>query len=182
LCSRNRCRGSVPRVRGWQCRIRQWRRAGGRRHRGNASARLTERRELSAGIVTLIVESEPAHAPAVPLSVPRTHDPVERSQHARDLQGSYFQIDALRGFITALFGPDRVCGAALERSHCVPRLRAVHAGYAIPCPSRDLRSRTLFIRDPWHNRMFSPVPPACRSFVPADCPMPRFTEPDWVAR
>src|SRR4029077_17905995 len=66
---------------GWQCRIRQLaaRQEGGRPSPGMRPRVLNRNEEeLSAGIVTLIVESEPAHSTQLfRYQYLRTHDPVE---------------------------------------------------------------------------------------------------------
>ena len=79
----------------WQCRIRQLaaRQEGGRPTSGMRPRAMNRNGdELSAGIVTLMVESEPAHSTQLfRYQYLRTHDPVERYDNMLEiLQGSYF--------------------------------------------------------------------------------------------
>src|SRR3981081_2176155 len=81
---------------GWQCRIRQLaaRQEGGRPTSGMRPRFLSRNAdELAAGIVTLMVESEPTHSTQLfRHQYLRTHDPVERYDNMLEiLQGSYFQ-------------------------------------------------------------------------------------------
>jgi hypothetical protein len=153
---------------GWQCRIRQLaaRREGGRPSSGMRPRVLNRNEEeLSAGIVTLIVESEPAHSTQLfRYQYLRTHDPVERYDNMLEiLQGSYFQ-DPTRfaDLITALFGAEsRLAAQLLGEAHCVLDFEQYTQGYRIPCAIARLAESSPFQQATlWHNRMFNPRLPA----------------------
>jgi hypothetical protein len=158
------CRGFV----GWQCRIRQLaaRQEGGRPSSGMRPRVLNRNEEeLSAGIVTLIVESEPAHSTQLfRYQYLRTHDPVERYDNMLEiLQGSYFQDPArFADLITALFGAEsRLAAQLLGEAHCVLDFEQYTQGYRIPCAVARLAESSPFHQATlWHNRMFSPRLPA----------------------
>lgn len=153
---------------GWQCRIRQ---LAARQESGRPSSGMRPRvlnrneEELSAGIVTLIVESEPAHSTQLfRYQYLRTHDPVERYDNMLEiLQGSYFQ-DPTRfaDFITALFGAEsRLAAQLLDEAHCVLDFEQYTQGYRIPCAVARLAESSPFHQATlWHNRMFNPRLPA----------------------
>jgi hypothetical protein len=153
---------------GWQCRIRQLaaRREGGRPSSGMRPRVLNRNEEeLSAGIVTLIVESEPAHSTQLfRYQYLRTHDPVERYDNMLEiLQGSYFQDPArFADLITALFGAEsRLAAQLLGEAHCVLDFEQYTQGYRIPCAIARLAESSPFHEATlWHNRMFNPRLPA----------------------
>jgi hypothetical protein len=121
--------------------------------------------ELSAGIVTLIVESEPAHSTQLfRYQYLRTHDPVERYDNMLEiLQGSYFQDPArFADLITALFGAEsRLAAQLLGEAHCVLDFEQYTQGYRIPCAIARLAESSPFQQATlWHNRMFNPRLPA----------------------
>jgi hypothetical protein len=153
---------------GWQCRIRQLaaRREGGRPSSGMRPRVLNRNEEeLSAGIVTLIVESEPAHSTQLlRYQYLRTHDPVERYDNMLEiLQGSYFQDPArFADLITALFGAEsRLAAQLLGEAHCVLDFEQYTQGYRIPCAIARLAESSPFQQATlWHNRMFNPRLPA----------------------
>jgi hypothetical protein len=121
--------------------------------------------ELSAGIVTLIVESEPAHSTQLfRYQYLRTHDPVERYDNMLEiLQGSYFQDPArFADLITALFGAEsRLAAQLLGEAHCVLDFEQYTQGYRIPCAIARLAESSPFHQATlWHNRMFNPRLPA----------------------
>ena len=152
---------------GWQCRIRQLaaRQEGGRPTSGMRPRVLSRNGdELAAGIVTLIVESEPAHSTQLfRYQYLRTHDPVERYDNMLEiLQGSYFQ-DPTRfaDLITALFGPEsRLAAQLLSEAHCLLDFEQYTQGYRIPCTvARLAESDTFHQATLWHNRLFNANPP-----------------------
>jgi hypothetical protein len=153
---------------GWQCRIRQLaaRQEGGRPSSGMRPRVLNRNEEeLSAGIVTLIVESEPAHSTQLfRYQYLRTHDPVERYDNMLEiLQGSYFQDPArFADLITALFGAEsRLATQLLGEAHCVLDFEQYTQGYRIPCAIARLAESSPFHQATlWHNRMFNPRLPA----------------------
>ena len=153
---------------GWQCRIRQLaaRQEGGRPSSGMRPRVLNRNEEeLSAGIVTLIVESEPAHSTQLfRYQYLRTHDPVERYDNMLEiLQGSYFQDPArFADLITALFGAEsRLAAQLLGEAHCVLDFEQYTQGYRIPCAIARLAESSPFHEATlWHNRMFNPRLPA----------------------
>ena len=125
---------------GWQCRIRQLavRQEGGRPTSGMRPRVLSRNGdELSAGIVTLIVESEPAHSTQLfRYQYSRTQDPNERYDSMLEtLQGSYFQEPSrFSDLITALFGAGSKLAARLSSdAHCVLDFEQYTQGYRIPC-------------------------------------------------
>jgi len=153
---------------GWQCRIRQLavRQEGGRPTSGMRPRVLSRNGdELSAGIVTLIVESEPAHSTQLfRHQYLRTHDPVERYDNMLEiLQGSYFQ-DPTRfsDLITALFGPESPLAAQLlSEGQCVLDFEQYTQGYRISCAvARLAESNTFHQATLWHNRLFNARLPA----------------------
>jgi hypothetical protein len=153
---------------GWQCRIRQLavRQEGGRPTAGMRPKVMSRSgEELSAGIVTLIVESEPEHSTQrFRYQYLRTHDPNERYDNMLEiLQGSYFQ-DPTRfsDLITALFGPDSSLAAQLlSAGQCVLDFEQYTQGYRIPCAvARLAESHAFYQATLWHNRMFNPQLPA----------------------
>src|SRR6202047_4289656 len=164
---------------GWQCPLRQLagRQAGGRPTAGMRPRVLNRNGdELSAGIVTLIVESEPAHSTQLfRYQYLRTHDPVERYDNVLEiLQGSYFQ-DPTRfaDLITALFGAEsRLSAQLLSEAHCVLDFEQYTQGYRIPCAVARLAESSPFHQATlWHNRMFN-------SRLPASVQILSF-RPDW---
>ena len=164
---------------GWQCRIRQLaaRQEGGRPTAGMRPRVLNRNGdELSAGIVTLIVESEPAHSTQLfRYQYLRTHDPVERYDNMLEiLQGSYFQ-DPTRfaDLITALFGPESPLAAQLlSEAHSVLEFEQYSQGYRIPCAVARLAESNAFHQATlWHNRLFN-------SRLPAGVQILSF-RPDW---
>jgi hypothetical protein len=164
---------------GWQCRIRQLaaREAGGRPSAGMRPRVLARSGEqLSQGIVTLIVESEPADSTELfRYQYLRTQDPNERYDSILGvLQGSYFQDPArFSDLMTALFGPESALAARLlEEGSCVLEFEQYTHGYRIPCAVAHLAESHPFYRATlWHNRMFN-------AHLPADVAILSF-RPDW---
>jgi hypothetical protein len=164
---------------GWQCRIRQLaaRQEGGRPTPGMRPRVLYRNGdELSEGIVTLIVESDPAHSTELfRYQYLRTHDPIERYDSMLEiLQGSYFQ-DPTRfsDLMTGLFGPQSTLAAQLlSEAHCVLDFEQYSQGYRIPCVVARLAESNAFHQATlWHNRMFN-------SQLPASVQIFSF-RPDW---
>ena len=154
---------------GWQCRLRQMaaRQNGGRPSAG-MRPRVTEEgegQELSPGIVTLIIESEPETSTQLfRYQYLKTHDPNERYDKMLEiLQGRYFQEPArFSDLMTALFGP-RSTLAALLRSEqrCILDFEQHSQGYRIPCAvARLAESHAFHQATYWHNRLFNPNLPA----------------------
>jgi hypothetical protein len=153
---------------GWQCRIRQLAvRQGGGRPTPGMRPRVLNRDgdELSEGIVSLIVEAEPAHSTELfRYQYLRTHDPIERyDQMLEILQGSYFQDPArFSDLITALFAaPSRLAAQLLSEARCILDFEQYTQGYRIPCAVARLGESSPFYHATlWHNRMFNHRLPA----------------------
>jgi hypothetical protein len=153
---------------GWQCRIRQLavRQEGGRPSAGmRPSVTSASGAALSDGIVTLIIESEPAESTQLfRYQYLRTQDPNERYDNMLEiLQGSYFQEPArFSDLITALFGPESSLAAQLLREgRCVLEFEQYTQGYRIPCVVTRLpESHPFHQATLWHNRMFNHHLPA----------------------
>ena len=152
----------------WQCRIRQLaaRQEGGRPSAGMCP-RVTSASgdALSDGIVTLIIESEPAESTQLfRYQYLRTQDPNERYDNVLEiLQGSYFQEPArFSDLMTALFGPQsRLAVQLLREGRCVLDFEQYTQGYRIPCSVTRLAESHLFHQATlWHNRLFNPHLPA----------------------
>jgi hypothetical protein len=148
---------------GWQCRLRQLaaREDGGRPSCG-MRPRVTTRdgAELSPGIVTLIVESEPENSTQLfRYQYSRTQDPNERYDSMLEtLQGSYFQEPSrFSDLITALFGSgSKLAARLLSDAHCVLEFEQYTQGYRIPCAVARLGGGHAFYQATlWHNRMFN---------------------------
>src|SRR3984885_15907765 len=110
---------------GWQCRLRQLaaRQYGGRPMSGMRPRAVDAAgRELSPGIIMLIVESEPENSTELfRYEYSKTQDPNERCDRMVEiLQGSYFQEPPrFTDLMTALFGPRSSLAALLrEQSRC----------------------------------------------------------------
>jgi len=148
---------------GWQCRIRQLaaREAGGQPSAGMRPRVLGRGgEELSAGIVTLIVEEQPGHSTQLfRYQYLRTQDPNERYDNMLPiLQASYFQEPArFSDLMTALFGPDSALAERLlEAGQCVLEFEQYTHGYRIPCEVAQLKDSHPFHQATlWHNRMFN---------------------------
>jgi hypothetical protein len=154
---------------GWQCRLRQLaaRQNGGRPSSGMRPRVLdiARRTELSPGIVTLIVESEPENSTRLfRYQYLQTHDPNERFDKMLEiLQSSYFQEPArFSDLMTALFGPGSTLAARLAaQGRCILEFEQYTQGYRIPCAVARLAARHAFHQATyWHNRMFNPNVPA----------------------
>jgi hypothetical protein len=164
---------------GWQCRIRQLaaRQDGGRPSSGmRPRVATSEGFELSPGIVTLIVESEPEISTELfRYQYKKTHDPNERWDKMLEiLQGSYFQEPARFGDqMTALFGPRSALASALcTQGRCILEFEQYSEGYRIPCTVARLKDgHALHQATYWHNRLFNPN-------LPADVEILSF-RPDW---
>jgi hypothetical protein len=164
---------------GWQCRIRQLaaRQDGGRPSSGmRPRVATSEGLELSPGIVTLIVESEPDISTELfRYQYKKTHDPNERWDKMLEiLQGSYFQEPARFGDqMTALFGPRSALASALRsQGRCILEFEQYSEGYRIPCTVAGLKDgHALHQATYWHNRLFNPN-------LPADVEILSF-RPDW---
>jgi hypothetical protein len=153
---------------GWQCRLRQLaaRQEGGRPSLGMRPRVTTpEGDELSPGIVTLIVESEPQVGTELfRYEYLKTHDPNERFDKMLEiLQGSYFQEPTrFSDLMTALFGPGSTLAARLAvQGRCILEFEQYTQGYRIPCAVARLPAGHAFHQATyWHNRMFNPNVPA----------------------
>jgi hypothetical protein len=150
---------------GWQCRIRQLaaRQDGGRPSSGMRPRVLDAARgdELSPGIVTLIVESEPEESTQLfRYQYLKTQDPKERCEKMLEiLQASYFQEPArFSDLMTALFGPRSPLAARLlSERRCVLDFEQYSQGYRIPCSVARLPDSHAFHQATyWHNRLFNP--------------------------
>src|SRR5271155_4387837 len=153
---------------GWQCRIRQ---LAAREHGGRPTSGMRPRvttlegSELSPGIVTLIVESEPENSTELfRYEYLKTQDPNERCDRMVEiLQGSYFQEPArFTDRMTALFGPRSPLAALLRgQRHCILDFEQYTQGYRIPCSVARLADGDAFYQATyWHNRLFNPHLPA----------------------
>jgi hypothetical protein len=164
---------------GWQCRIRQLaaRQDGGRPSSGmRPRVSTSEGRELSPGIVMLIIESEPDNSTELfRYQYLKTQDPNERWDKMLEiLQGSYFQEPARFGDqMTALFGPWSTFAAELRAERrCILEFEQYSQSYRIPCTVARLpASHALHQATYWHNRLFNPN-------LPADVEILAF-RPDW---
>lgn len=165
---------------GWQCRIRQLaaRQGGGRPTPGMRPRVLTAQGdELSAGIVVLIVERDPADSTALfRHQYLKTNDPNERYDKILEiLAGSYFQRPGhFADIMTALFGPEStLVPRLLNHGRCVLAFEQYAQAYRVPCNVAELAGNHDFYQATyWHNRMFNPnMPPGVRILA--------FT-PDWT--
>jgi hypothetical protein len=153
---------------GWQCRLRQLaaRQDGGRPSSGMRPRVMTqEGDELSPGIVTLIVESEPQVSTELfRYEYLKTQDPNERFDKMLEiLQSSHFQEPArFSDLMTALFGPGSALAALLAaEDRCILEFEQYTQGYRIPCAVARLGAGHAFHQVTyWHNRMFNPNLPA----------------------
>jgi hypothetical protein len=153
---------------GWQCRIRQLavRQEGGRPSAGMRPRVMSASgAALSEGIVTLIIELEPAESTQLfRYQYLRSQDPNERYDNMLEiLQGSYFQEpERFADLITALFGPESSLAAQLLREgRCVLDFEQYTQGYRIPCAVARLAESDPFHQATlWHNRMFNHHLPA----------------------
>jgi hypothetical protein len=153
---------------GWQCRIRQLaaREQGGRPSGGMRPRVLSSEGEpLSAGIVTLIVETEPENSTQqFRFEYLQTQDPHERYDRIlRLLRASYFQEPSRFGdAMTALFtGGSVLAKSLLERGRCVLEFEQYTQGYRLPCEVTRLAvTHRLYQATYWHNRLFNPRQPA----------------------
>jgi hypothetical protein len=154
---------------GWQCRLRQLAaRQNGARPSSGMCPRVVDvarGKELSPGIVTLIVESEPQHSTELfRYQYLKTHDPNERFDKVLEiLQGSYFQEPArFSDLMTALFGPGSTLAALLAaQGRCILGFEQYTHGYRIPCSvARLTRGHAFHQATYWHNRLFNPNLPA----------------------
>ncbi len=146
----------------WQCRIRQMaaRQAGGRPSSGMRPRVETYAGEvLSAGMVVLIVETEPENSTRqFQYRFQRTQDPNERYDNMLDiLQGSYFQQPArFSDVMTALFGPVALAARLQNDGQCILDFEQFTQGYRIPCVvARLAKSHAFHQATLWHNRMFN---------------------------
>jgi hypothetical protein len=153
---------------GWQCRLRQLaaREDGGRPSTGMRPRVLAEDgREISPGMVALIVESEPENNTELfRYQYLKTQDPNERCDKVVEfLQGSYFQEPGrFSDLMTALFGPGSASASWLRREgRCILEFEQYSQGYSIPCKIARLVERDPFYQATyWHNRLFNPNLPA----------------------
>lgn len=162
---------------GWQCRVRQ---LAVRRNAGEPMVGMQPRildlkgRELSPGIVTLIVKEDPeASTDQFRHVFKRTQDPRERYTRALEiLAGTYFQRPAeFNDELTALFPRDSVLASRLvELGGCILEFRQFSQGYLIPSEIADLADGdTAYQATYWHNSLFNPaIPPDPRilAFAP----------------
>jgi hypothetical protein len=164
---------------GWQCRLRQLAaRQDGARPSAGMRPRVTtaEGQVLAAGIVSLIVESEPETSNQLfSFQYRKTADPSERYDKMLEiLQGHYFQEPArFAGLLTALFAPGSALVAELlDHRRVVLDFAQYTQGYRLPCAVARLpESHRFHQATVWHNRMFNP-------HLPAGVQVLLFT-PDW---
>jgi hypothetical protein len=154
---------------GWQCRLRQ---LAARQDGGRPSSGMRPRvidvvggDELSPGIVTLIVESEPQVSTELfRYEYLKTHDPNERFDKMLEiLQSSHFQEPSrFSDLMTALFGPgSRLAAGLAAQGRCILEFGQFTQGYRIPCAVARLPAGHAFHQATyWHNRMFNPNVPA----------------------
>jgi hypothetical protein len=148
---------------GWQCRIRQLaaREAGARPSPGMRPRVLGRRgEELSHGIITLILETEPRESTELfRYQYLRTQDPNERYESILGiLQGSYFQDPGrFSDVMTALFtGESPLVAQLLDDGWCVLEFEQYTQCYRIPCAVTLLEeSHPFHAATLWHNRMFN---------------------------
>jgi len=167
---------------GWQCRIRQLaaREDGGRPGTGmRPRIMATDGAQLSAGIVTLVLESEPeGSTQQFRFEYLRTQDPTERYYKVLQiLQAGYFQEPRrFSDVLTALFGTGSALAAQLlNREYCVLEFEQYAQGYRLPCRvARLTRQHQFYQATYWHNRLFNPHLPA-----EAELEILSFT-PDWA--
>jgi hypothetical protein len=165
---------------GWQCRLRQLsaRQEGGRPSMGmRPRVFAPSGAELSAGIVTLIVEIDPhASTQQFRFQYLATHDPNERYDKVLEiLQGQYFQEPArFSGVLTALFGQQSpLATELLARERCVLEFEQYTQGYRLPTQIARLpAAHPLYQATYWHNRLFN-------ANLPASIEILSFT-PDWA--
>ena len=153
---------------GWQCRLRQ---LAAREHGGRPGAGMRPRvvaedgSEISPGIVTLIIESEPENSTELfRYQYLKTQDPNERCDKIVEiLQGSYFQEPSrFSDLMTALFGP-RSALAALLCARGAASSTSSNTARAIAFPARSRGSPSghpFYQATYWHNRLFNPNLPA----------------------
>jgi hypothetical protein len=153
----------------WQCRLRQMaaRQDGGRPSSGMRPrvVDVAGQHELSPGIATLIVESEPEQSTQLfCYQYLRTLDPNERYDKVLEiLQGSYFQEPArFSDLLTALFAPRSALAAQLaDKRYCVLEFEQYSQAYRIPCAVERLTERHAHYQATyWHNRLFNPNLPS----------------------
>jgi hypothetical protein len=165
---------------GWQCRLRQMaaRQNGGRPSSGMRPrvVDVARRIELSPGIVTLILESEPENSTQLfRYQYLKTHDPNEHYDKMLEiLQGNYFQEPArFSDVMTALFGPRSALAALLcAHERCILDFEQYSQSYRIPCSvARLAAGHALHQATYWHNRLFNPN-------LPGDVEILSF-RPDW---
>ena len=137
---------------GWQCRLRQLaaRQEGGRPSSGMRPRVMTpEGDQLSPGIVTLIVESEPQVSTELfRYQYLKTQDPNERFDKMLEiLQSSHFQEPArFSDLMTALFGPGSTLAALLAaEGRCILEFEQYTQGYRIPCAVARLAARQFVV-------------------------------------
>jgi hypothetical protein len=157
---------------GWQCRLRQLaaREDGGRpsvgmRPRVMAEDGGEDGGEMSPGIVTLLIESEPENSTELfRYQYLKTQDPNERCDKIVEiLQGSYFQEPGrFSDLVTALFGPgSTLAGLLCREGRCILEFEQYSQGYRIPCKVARLAEGHAFYQATyWHNRLFNPNLPA----------------------
>lgn len=168
VLTQSACKALCREFIGWQCRLRQLaaRQDGGRPSSGMRPRVMTqEGEELSPGIVTLILESEPEVSTELfRYEYLKTQDPNERFDKMLEiLQSSYFQEPArFSDLMTALFGPGSTLAALLAaEDRCILQFEQYTQGYRIPCAVARLGVGHAFHRATyWHNRMFNPNLPA----------------------
>jgi hypothetical protein len=157
---------------GWQCRLRQLaaREDGGRPSAGMRPRVMAEDGgedggEMSPGIVTLLIESEPENSTELfRYQYLKTQDPNERCDKIVEiLQGSHFQEPGrFSDLMSALFGPGSTLAALLCREgRCILEFEQYSQGYRIPCKvARLAEGHPFYQATYWHNRLFNPNLPA----------------------
>lgn len=164
---------------GWQCRIRQiaMRQNAGRPSNGmRPRLLLTDGRELSPGIITVIVPQEPQESTEFfRFQLRKTHDPnLVYERGLEYLRATHFQsAKKFSDQLTALFGQGAdLVQTVLGAGECILEFSQFSQSYRLLCTVRELG-----VDDPayqatlWHNKLFNPN-------LPKDAHILSF-RPDW---
>jgi hypothetical protein len=152
----------------WQCRVRRFsaRRDGGRPGPAiRPKVLAVSGAELSAGIVTVLIERNPEWSTDVfRQAYRRTCDPAERRAAALALLAEAFfqQPSQFSDTLTALFLPGSILAARLGRERaCVLDFDDGATRFALTCRVDDLDRDRPFYQATWyHNALFNPNLPA----------------------
>lgn len=148
----------------WQCRIRQiaMREDGGRPSQGMRPRVFDgERRELSPGIVVLIIRENPLESTEfLKFQVQKHNDPQDVYKKALTyLQSThYHRAIEFSDEMTGLFASD---SALVERlmieGKCILSFEQFSQRYMLPCRLRKLDTlEPAYLATLWHNRVFNP--------------------------